>query len=164
MFRFAWLSALLWFLVACHTGGGGSKDAAADTDVAPASSAGVHCPNIFKPAKSLVCEDESPVCCMTGQFLTPACAADAKTCGQDSRLACDDAADCGDAKSCCLLEINTGKQVFIATCKAKCTLAEKPMCSGPNTCASGQTCCINQGDFWGTCVKDGQACPVDTAR
>lgn len=164
MSRFTWLFALIWMTVACHSGTGGSKDASADTDVAPASSEGVKCPNIFKPAKTLTCEGESPVCCMKGQFMTPACAADVKTCGQDSRLACDDAADCGAEQSCCLLEINTGKQVFIATCKAKCTLAEKPMCTGPNTCASGQTCCLNDGDIWGTCVKDGQACPVDTSR
>jgi hypothetical protein len=158
----------LVLVLGCH---GGRADGAHDTDaadsegVAPASSEGVHCPNILRPKQALVCDDAAPVCCMTGQLLTPSCTATVEACGaRNSHLACDDATDCGDGESCCLAELNTGQQTFWGTCRAGCKLIEKPMCSGEGTCKEGQTCCIDEGDLWGTCVKAGTACPVDTAR
>ncbi|MCB9683246.1 MAG: hypothetical protein H6733_17405 [Alphaproteobacteria bacterium] len=159
----------LLFVVAC--GGGVDIIGDGDTDTTPSVdasvTAGVQCPNALQPARSLVCDDATPVCCLGGQLgLKPECVDSLEACGSSSRFECDDATDCGTGSACCMSETSggSGGSTYVAQCKEQCSLFQKQLCRGPGTCKSAaQTCCIDEGDAWGVCVGANAECPEDTS-
>ncbi len=159
--RFAlWLLMAVSWMGACASGSAGNDDAIVDTDgdglpdPAVPDANGVSCPNPLRPAKTLQCEGETPVCCLGGALgITPRCAATLGACGQDSRLACDGANDCGDGQACCIFEQGGGqKTTLVGQCKDRCTLLEKQSCNGAGTCKGDKLCCQLEGDVWGECL------------
>lgn len=117
---------------------------------------GVTCPNPIRPAQARQCEGERPVCCLGGPLgVTPRCEATLQACGQDSRLACDGANDCGAGQACCVAQQGGGQQTtIVGQCKNACSLLETQSCNGPGTCKGAKICCQLEGDVWGECRTD----------
>jgi hypothetical protein len=153
------LSVLLAACTADARPGAGDDDDGAGVDAAPSTAGQVHC------GETTVCSGEGQgVCCLKLVLLPPGlearCVADLASCGADSRFACDEAADCGAGRHCCLLDQSGGSSnTLIATCEDACNLFQQELCQGHgSSCDGGRFCCQPDGASLGNCTLDEAEC------
>lgn len=107
------------------------------------------------------CTDRAPVCCLqlTASSLTSSCTDPRFEC-PSSRYECDEAADCGSMRLCCLSQrVSVGGVSSSTICRATCDSGETEVCIvGSYSCSSGAPCCQVSADL-ALCAAAGATCP-----